>query len=253
MYHSQKAAGRFIVARGQSSKLLEATKKAFDFIAVAVKISVNHPLDKAVFFAWNHGLGTHSGHTGKYSVRVLGFVSQHVACACGGRQQVGCTPAIGLLAGAEYHAQRVAQRVDYGVDFSRQPTATAPKGFVAYTAFFWLPAACAWARTTVESSITQSRSGSCTASNRRCQIPFWAQRRLRLRNVSCLPKRAGSARQAHPWRATQSTALINSRLSTPVRPTSPALPDKCGAKAAHARSLISSKLFTNTKVIVRAT
>lgn len=253
MHHSQEAAGRFIVARGQPAELLEAAEKAFDFVAVAVEVAVNHALDEAILFAWNHGLGTDGGHAGEHGVRIVGFVGQHVACALGGRQQVRHAPAIGLLAGAEQHAQRVAQRVDQGVDFGRQPAAAAAKGFVADAAFFGLPAACAWARTTVESSITQSKSGSCTASNKRCHTPFWAQRRLRLRSVSCLPKRAGSARQAHPWRATQNTALRKSRLSTPDRPTSPALPDKWGAKAAHARSLISSRLVTDAKIIVRTT
>ena len=226
MHHSQEAASCFIVARGQPAKLLETTEKAFDFVAVAIQMAVNYALDEAILFAGNHALGTDGGHAGEHGVRIVGFVGQYVACSLGGRQQLRRAPAISLLAGPEHYAQRVAQRVDDDVNFSGQPAAAAAEGFIADAAFFWLPAACAWARTTVESSITQSKSGSCTASNKRCQMPFWAQRRLRLRSVSCLPKRAGSARQAHPWRATQNTALRNSRLSTPVRPTSPALPDK---------------------------
>lgn len=198
MDHSQEAAGRFIVAGGQAAKLLEATEKALDFVAVAVEITVNHALDEAVLFAGNHGLRPDGSHAGEYGIRIIGFVSQYVAGALSGRQQFRHASAIRLLAGAEHHAQRVAQCVNEDVNFGRQPTAAAPEGFVADAAFFRLPAACACARTTVESSITQSTSGSCTASNRRCQMPFWAQRRLRLRNVSCLPKRAGSARQAHP-------------------------------------------------------
>ena len=251
MHHSQEAAGGFIVARGQPAKLLQATEKALDFVAVSIQISVNHALKEAVLFAWNHRFGTEGGHAGEYGVRIVDFVGQYVACARSGRQQFRYASAIGLL--AEHHVQRVAQRVDDGVDFRRQPAAAAPEGFVADAAFFRLPAACAWARTTVESSITQSKSGSCTASNKRCQMPFWAQPRLRLRSVSCWPKRAGSARQAHPWHATQSTALRKSRLSTPVRPTSPALPDKWGAKAAHVRSLISSRMVTHAKIIVLTT
>jgi hypothetical protein len=226
MHHSQKAASRFIVARCQPAKLFETTEKAFNFVAVAVEISVNHALDQAILFAGNHRLSPNSGHFGEHGIGIIGFVGQHVASTFGGREQLRYAPAIGLLAGTEHHAQRVAQRVDEGMDFGRQPATAAAEGFVADAAFFRLPAACAWARTTVESSITQSKSGSCTASNKRCQMPFWAQRRLRLRSVSCLPKRAGSARQAQPWRATQNTALRKSRLSAPVRPTSPALPDK---------------------------
>lgn len=251
MHHAQEAAGGFIVARGQASKLLEATEKAFHFVPVAVQIAVNHAVSQAILFTGNHDVGTDGGHAGKHRVRVIAFVSQHMTGPVGGTQQVGGASAIGSLAGPQYDAQRVAQCVDQHVDLGGQPTPTAAEGFVADAAFFRLPAACAWARTTVESSITQSKSGSCTASNKRCQIPFCAQRRLRLRSVSCLPKRAGSARQAQPWRATQNTALRKSRLSAPVRPTSPALPDKWGAKAAQARSLISSRLLTKAKIIVR--
>jgi len=76
-----------------------------------------------------------------------------VACPFGRVQQLGHAPAIGLLAGAEYDAQRVAQGVDdgvdHGVDFGRQPAAAVAEGFVADAAFVRLPAACAWARTTV--------------------------------------------------------------------------------------------------------
>lgn len=172
MHHSQEAASRFIVARGQPAKLLEATEKAFDFGAVAVEVAVNHALEQAVFFTGNHDVGPDGGHAGEHRVRIIGFVSQYVARTLGGRQQLRRASTIRLLAGAEHHAQRVAQRVNDDVNFGRQPAAAAPEGFIADAAFFRLPAACAWARTTVESSITQSKSGSCTASNRRCQLPF---------------------------------------------------------------------------------
>ena len=49
MKHSQKAAGGLVVARSQPAKLLEATEQAFDFVAVAVQVAVNHALDEAVF------------------------------------------------------------------------------------------------------------------------------------------------------------------------------------------------------------
>ena len=78
MHHSQKAARRFIVARGQSAELLEATEKAPHFIAVPVQVLVNHALDEAVLFAGNDGLGTDGGHTDEHGIGVVGFVGQHV-------------------------------------------------------------------------------------------------------------------------------------------------------------------------------
>ena len=98
------------------------------------------------------------------------------------------------MARAEQQAQRIAQRVHHGLGFRGQPAAAAAEGLVANAAFFRLPAAWAWARTTVESSVTQSTSGVCTASNRRFHTPVWAQRWQHLRYVSALPKCAGSVR-----------------------------------------------------------
>ena len=54
MEHSQKTAGRLIVAGGQAPELLEAAEEALDFVAVAVQVAVNHPFCKAVFLAGNH-------------------------------------------------------------------------------------------------------------------------------------------------------------------------------------------------------
>ena len=105
MDHSQEAAVRFIVAGGQPTKLLQATEKAFDFVAVPVQISVNHPLNEAVLFAGNHGLGTQGGHLGQDGVCIVSFVGQNVASPLSDREQVSHAPAIGLLVGPEHHAQ----------------------------------------------------------------------------------------------------------------------------------------------------
>ena len=253
MKHSQKAAGGLVVARGQTAKLLEAAEKALDFIAVPVQVAVNDALDEAVFLAGNDHCRAKVFDQRHDAVGIIGFVRQHVAGPAGPGQQLSGPAAIRLLARAKHQPQRIAQGIDQGMYFSGQPAAAAAEGLVADAAFFWLPAAWAWARTTVESSITQSKSGSCTASNKPFHTPVCAQRRQRLRCVSALPKRAGSVRHAAPWRAIQSTAFKNKRLSPAVRPTSPALPAKCGANNAHVRSLISSNSFTNAKLIVRTT
>ena len=75
MDHSQEATSGFIVARGQPAKLLEATKKGFDFVAVPVKISANHALNEAILFTGNHGLGPDGGHVGQHGVHIVGSVS----------------------------------------------------------------------------------------------------------------------------------------------------------------------------------
>jgi hypothetical protein len=55
MNYSPKAAGRFVVARGQPAKLLEATEKAFDFVVVAVEVTGKQTL-AAVLLAEKHGI-----------------------------------------------------------------------------------------------------------------------------------------------------------------------------------------------------
>ena len=82
-----------------------------------------------------------------------------------------------------------------------------------------------------------SISGRRTATNRRCQVPFWAQRKARLRTVSGLPKRSGSTHQVPPWCLTHSTAFKKQAVT--------------GGRAAHfpcltsqMRAVLSPRSFT---------
>lgn len=152
--HSQKAAGGFLVARGQSSEVLEAAEKAFDGVALGVAGPVQGALDAAPALARNHGHGAHPGNGGQHLVGVVALVGQHVAGPGRGLQQLGRPVAVGLLAGAEQQAQRAALGIDQGVDFRAQSAAAAPEGLGADAAFFRPVAACWWARTMVESSRT---------------------------------------------------------------------------------------------------
>ena len=52
-----------------------------------------------------------------------------------------------------------------------------------------------------------------------------------------LPKASGRSRQGEPVRAIHRTASTNSRLSRPLRPGSPGLPDSSGAMRPHCTSL----------------
>lgn len=194
MHHSKKAAGRFFIACRQSAELLAASEKAFDFVAIAVQVALDQPDNAAALFAGNDDLRAQRFDRRCHGVRIAGFVGQYAVRALGGHQQVRRATAFRLPAGPEHPAQRVLRRVGQYVPFGAQPAATAAEGFVADAAFFRPPAACAWARTTVKSSMTRSKSGSRAASNKRCQMPFWAQRQLRLRIVLCWPERAGSVR-----------------------------------------------------------
>src|SRR6476659_4643025 len=75
-----------------------------------------------------------------------------------GQQVVRPLQVVCLAAGQE-EVDRVAQRVDQGVDLGAQSAALAPD-CVVLTSFFWAPALCWWARTMVLSIIAYSLSAS---------------------------------------------------------------------------------------------
>lgn len=79
LHHCQEAAGRFVVARGQAAKLLEATEKALDFAAVAISVTVNQAVRKPILFARNFGFRPQRGHAGQHGIRVIARIGQHVA------------------------------------------------------------------------------------------------------------------------------------------------------------------------------
>ena len=128
MEHSQEAASRLVVARGQASKLLGEAEEALDFVAVTIQIAVNSSLGKAVFLAGNHHADPQCFDVGHGLVGVVAFIGQHVTCPCGRGQQLAGPAAVGLLTRAQQQAQRVVQGVDQGVDFGRQPAPAAAKG-----------------------------------------------------------------------------------------------------------------------------
>src|SRR4051794_3134755 len=80
----------------------------------------------------------------------------------------------------------------------------------------------------VASTRAYSMSGSSeTASNNRCQTPAFTQSRKRVKMLFQWPNEGGRSRQGLPVRTTHKTASTNRRLSLPLRPGSPGLPQHC--------------------------
>ena len=78
----------------------------------------------------------------------------------------------------------------------------------------------------VASTKAYSRSGSSeTASNSRCQTSAFTQSRKRVKTLFQFPNEGGRSRQGLPVRTIHSTASTNKRLSLPLRPGSPGLPN----------------------------
>ena len=91
-------------------------------------------------------------------VRVAGLVGDQRGGLHVGQQAVGPNQVVCLAAGQE-EADRVAQRVDQGVDLGAQSAARASDCLIL-ASFFWAPALCWWARTMVLSIIAYSLSAS---------------------------------------------------------------------------------------------
>ena len=98
------------------------------------------------------------------------------------------------LAAGQADGQRIAERVDDGVDFRRQAAARTAYGLVE-TPFLRAPALCWCARTMVASIIAYSLSGSSAkALKRLSQTPLCAQREKRRCVLLQPPKRSGRSR-----------------------------------------------------------
>lgn len=123
----------------------------------------------------------------------------------------------------EGEGQRAAERIAGKVDLAGQTTPRASERRRAEPPFR-APAACWWARTTVESTDTsQSMSPAasavaCAARNIRSKVPSLAHRRKRVCSVAHDPYRSGTSRQAVPVRNFHTIPLRTLRSSNRLRP-----------------------------------
>src|SRR5947208_8072612 len=151
------------------------------------------------------------------------------------------TDAVVTLAGQKDEANEIAEGVDQGHDFGSQAATRAAYGLILSPPF--APVPCWWTRTSVPSIRTYSKSGSSQrALKTRSQTPFCAQRQKRVYTVNHLPNASGRSRHGEPVRAIQRTASTKSRLSRPLEPGSPTLPDSSGAIRSHWASLNMNRI-----------
>src|ERR1700736_1964599 len=168
-------------------------------------------------------------------VVVEGFVADERRKIEAGDQRLN-TDAVVTLTGQKDEANEIAASVDQGHNFGSQAATPAAYGLILSAPF--APVPCWWTRTSVPSMRTYSKSGSSqSALKTRSQTPFCAQRQKRVYTVNHLPNPSGRSRDGEPVRAIQRTASIKSRLSRPLLPGSPALPDNSSAIRRHWASL----------------
>ena len=138
---SQEVPRGLLVAGGDRAKLLDLGEEVLDQMTCRIKLSV--------IVAWQGPVGPRRDHRGLTGggkrlkdarVGVERLVGDQRVGLHRGQQVVGPNQVVCLATGQK-EADRVAKRVDQGVDLGAQSAARSPDRLVL-TSFFWAPALC---------------------------------------------------------------------------------------------------------------
>jgi len=125
MNERQKGRFQFVVARGDTPEVLEASEDAFDQVAVSVKMAIEAALGKSIGTRRNDGLCAGGLDLRNEMIGVVALVRDD-----GVRREVldglGCTVAVGNLTGRENHPQRITQGIHRDMQFGCQPARERP-------------------------------------------------------------------------------------------------------------------------------
>jgi hypothetical protein len=206
-------------------------------MALFVEVFIHRDRSGAGRIAGDNGFGAELfGDDNPDAVGVIGAVGDDVVGGVEPREQGLGEQAVMDLPGADLDAQRVAERIDAGMDLGRQAAFRAADAVSLGPPF--APAASAWTFEIVASIMTYSKSGSSTkALKRLSQTPDSVHRRKREWTEYHFPNSGGRSRQGAQHRAIHNTASTNSRLSSPLRPLSVLLPGTSCSIRAHCASL----------------
>ena len=157
MDEGEIAARQFFEAGEDATVVLHEAEQVLDLVALLVELPVGRALVDARGFRRDHRQGSLGCHGLQDGIGVVGLVGDHRGGGETVEQRQGLR-GIALLPGGQAEGQRVAQAVGGSVQLAGEAAARATKRLLAGD--FFAPAAQAWARTTVLSSITHSRSAS---------------------------------------------------------------------------------------------
>src|SRR6516162_10111321 len=229
MNKCQEVLGRLLVPRGHPPVLLQLVPEPLDQVPVLGPLPVILPLLLAARERGDHRLRA-PGLDRLYQ----GFA---VECLIGDHhrrphllEQLLRLAHVGRWARRQEELRGEPEPADGTGDLGREPASAPPQGRIdwapAAVHFFLAPAAWGWARMTVESRITHSRSGSWRTSKTRRQTPFLAQRSNRRQTLFQLPKYSGRSRHGAPVLEIQRMASMNKRLSLATFPCWPGWPGR---------------------------
>ena len=157
MDEGEIAACQLLEAGEDAPIVLHEAEQDLDLVALLVEVPVGRAVVDAGGFGRDHRQGATGRDTRQDRVGVVGLVGDHRRRGDGVEQGSGLR-GVALLPGGQAEGQRVAQAVGGSVQLAGEAAARATKRLLAGD--FFAPAAQAWARTTVLSSMTHSRSAS---------------------------------------------------------------------------------------------
>ena len=163
MNKPEEVAGRLLIPRGHATVLFDLVPKALHQVAILVPLPIIRALLRAVFPRRNDCLGAAPFDVLDHVVAVVPFVADGYFHPVVGEQGLRLR-GVGLLGRRQQELNGQSQAADAGMDLGPEAAAAAAQCLFPLAAcaidFFLAPAACGWARITVESSISHSKSGS---------------------------------------------------------------------------------------------
>ena len=176
----EKVSCGLIVTGRESSELLELTDEILDQRARLVQFFIKIARRLATALGWDYwGLARRYEGFDHAFIGIEGFICQQGVGFHLRQEHVGAFKIMRLTTSQE-EGKRIAQCIDQEMDLCTQPAFAAPDRLV-FAVFFWAPALCWWARTTVLSIMAYSLSASAAkSSNIFFQTPLLAQRENRV-------------------------------------------------------------------------
>ena len=136
MQEGVETAGEFVVARGDSTKLLEPIEEAFNQMARFVAMPVDWALIDSVATRRDIGNGVGSFDGFDQLIAVVAFVGRN-SSSWNASDQRGTLGHIGDLSVGQDQTQRITQGIHTSMDFRRQSTARSADRLIATV--FWVP------------------------------------------------------------------------------------------------------------------
>ena len=140
MNSCEEVAGGLVVSGGNSPELLELCEEVFDqvpgFVEVSVKVA---GMDAVRPWRDHSGFARGAQWVENPYVGIERFVGDQ-RVGLHDRDQMVSPYQVVSFPSAQKEADRIAERIDHGVDFRAQPAAGSSDGLVSV--FFWAPALC---------------------------------------------------------------------------------------------------------------